>query len=188
MTQFFSPSLSHIGEQYFRRGKKIPKGFYRITVKAMIQDDEWRILLLKEWRWEDPTSQHYKKQWGMYNLLGGGLDWGEDFRDGLSREITEEIWLEAWDIDIGDTPEYVYITEVDDGRWGDFETDDFYPVCVYVYRVRLTHYDLDFDRSPECTDFVWVAPEDFPQYRIYSHSARLGEILANGDIGVRWDR
>ena len=40
MTQFFSPSLSHIGEQYFRRGKKIPKGFYRITVKAMIQDDE----------------------------------------------------------------------------------------------------------------------------------------------------
>jgi hypothetical protein len=40
MTQFLSPLLPHLGEKYFRRGKKIPKGFYRITVKAMIQDDE----------------------------------------------------------------------------------------------------------------------------------------------------
>jgi ADP-ribose pyrophosphatase YjhB (NUDIX family) len=177
MSQFFPPLLPHLWEKYFRRGKKIPKGFYRITVKAMIQDNEWKILLLKEGRWENPVSIEYKEQWGMYDLPGGGLDWGEDWKDGLLREIQEEMWLEPQDIEIEETPEYVYITEVDDGRWGDPETDDFYPVCVHVYRVTLAHYDLKFDRSPEYTDFVWVAPEDFDQYRIYSHSARLGNIL-----------
>jgi 8-oxo-dGTP pyrophosphatase MutT (NUDIX family) len=178
MTQFLPPSLPHVWEKYFRRGKKIPKGFYRITMKAMIQDSEWKILLLKEGRWEDPTSVHYKERWGMYDLPGWGLDWWEGFREGLLREIEEEIWLEREDIDIEQMPEYVYITEVDDGRWGDFDTDDFYPVCVYVYRVRLTHYDLDFDHFPKYTNFIWVAPEDFPSYPIYSHSARLGEIIS----------
>lgn len=177
MSQFFPPLLPHLWEKYFRRGKKIPKGFYRITVKAMIQDNEWKILLLKEGRWENPLSIHYKEQWGMYDLPGGGLDWGEDFCDGLLREIGEEMWLEPQDIEIEETPEYVYIAEVDDGRWGDFETNDFYPVCVYIYRVKLAHYDLDFNRSPECTDFVWVAPKNFSEYPIYSHSARLGQIL-----------
>ena len=36
----------------------------------------------------------------MYDLPGGGLDWGEDFRDGLLREIGEEMGLEPEDIEI----------------------------------------------------------------------------------------
>ncbi len=177
MTHFASTHLPHLSEKYFRRGKKIPKWFYRITIKALIQDEEWRILLLKEGRWEDPKSKYYKKNWGMYDLPWGGLDWWEDFREGLFREIKEEMWLRGEDINIASSPEYIYITEVNDGRWWDFETDDFYPVCVYVYRVQLSHYNFIFDDSPECADFVWVTLDDFSKYPIYSHSARLGEIM-----------
>ncbi len=50
---------------------------YRISVKAVIKNDEGRILLIKEsgYSWELP---------------GGGLEHGEDPRQGLTREIAEE--------------------------------------------------------------------------------------------------
>lgn len=50
---------------------------YRISVKALIRDDQDRILLLQE---AD----------GSWELPGGGLDHGEDAKTGLTREISEE--------------------------------------------------------------------------------------------------
>lgn len=51
---------------------------YRISVKALIKDDEDRLLLIceRDGRWELP---------------GGGLEHGEDPRLALEREIREEI-------------------------------------------------------------------------------------------------
>lgn len=50
---------------------------YRISVKAIIKDAEARILLLR-------------KKDGSWELPGGGLEHGEDPKEALSREITEE--------------------------------------------------------------------------------------------------
>lgn len=50
---------------------------YRVSVKALIKDDEDRLLLIRE------TD-------GRWELPGGGLDHGEDPRKGLRREIAEE--------------------------------------------------------------------------------------------------
>jgi len=50
---------------------------YRISVKAVIKDDGGRVLLLRE---ED----------GSWELPGGGLEHGEDPKEALTREITEE--------------------------------------------------------------------------------------------------
>lgn len=50
---------------------------YRISVKAAIRDTQDRIMLLRE---AD----------GSWELPGGGLEQGEDPRQGLIREITEE--------------------------------------------------------------------------------------------------
>jgi 8-oxo-dGTP diphosphatase len=62
---------------------------YRISVKAAVMDDEGRILLLKE---KD----------GSWELPGGGLEHGEDAKEGLSREVAEETGLSAdW---IGEQP------------------------------------------------------------------------------------
>lgn len=51
---------------------------YRVSVKAIIKDDQGRTLLLRE---AD----------GSWDLPGGGLDQGEKPREALGREIKEEI-------------------------------------------------------------------------------------------------
>lgn len=55
---------------------------YRISVKALIKDEDGRILLIRE---DD----------GRWELPGGGLEHGEDPRTGLAREVEEEIGLKV---------------------------------------------------------------------------------------------
>jgi len=63
---------------------------YRISVKAIIKDASGRVLLLQE---KD----------GSWELPGGGLEHGEEPRQGLAREIAEETGFTVdW---MGDQPE-----------------------------------------------------------------------------------
>ncbi len=55
---------------------------YRISVKAIIKNDADCILLLRE---KD----------GSWELPGGGLEHGEDSKEALSREITEETGMKV---------------------------------------------------------------------------------------------
>lgn len=60
----------------------------RIAMKALIVDDEGRILLLREAdTYEEGTNV------GRYQVPGGRLDAGEPFLDGLAREVMEEAGL-----------------------------------------------------------------------------------------------
>ncbi len=174
MTHFAPTHLPHLDEKYYRRGKKIPKTFYRITVKALIQNEEWKILILKEGRYADKNSSYYRDDAWLYDLPGWGLSWGEDFRKWLSREIQEEMWLSESDITIANEPEYVYITELDDRYYGDREKDDFYPVCMFIYRVELAHYN--FHESPECTGYEWIGIDEFKEYPLWTHSRDLQRV------------
>lgn len=54
---------------------------YRLSLKALITNANGDILVVKE------TGRHY------YDLPGGGMDHGEDFRQALARELAEEISL-----------------------------------------------------------------------------------------------
>ncbi|MBU1246192.1 MAG: NUDIX hydrolase, partial [Patescibacteria group bacterium] len=63
------------------RNNNIPNCFYRISIKALIVDDKKRFLLVKEDN-------------GTWDLPGGGLDFGEDAKSCLKREIKEETGLE----------------------------------------------------------------------------------------------
>ena len=56
-----------------------PNTFYRVSVKAIIRDNEGRILVNKEGS---------SSSWG---LPGGGWDHGETEREALARELEEEI-------------------------------------------------------------------------------------------------
>lgn len=53
--------------------------YYRVSVKALIRNDEGKILLVKERNGSSPS------------LPGGGLDHGESMQDGLRREMFEEV-------------------------------------------------------------------------------------------------
>jgi len=78
------------------------------------------------------------------------------------------------DIQIALEPEYIYITELDDRYHKDIDRDDFYPVCMFVYRTKLAHYN--FHESPECTGYEWVNIDDFQTYPIWTHSAYLAKV------------
>ncbi len=103
-------------------------GYYRVSVKALIFDESrTRFLLVQEDN-------------GKWELPGGGLEWGETSRDGLIREIKEEMGLTV--LSVADTPSYLTTMQRDsDGLWVAnimFETTvenlDFVPsdVCVAV--------------------------------------------------------
>jgi len=64
----------------------IPNCFYRVSVKALVTDNDGRFLLQKEER-------------GVWDLPGGGLDFGENPTEALKREVQEEIGLEVLHMD-----------------------------------------------------------------------------------------
>ncbi len=59
---------------------------FRLSVKAVIHDEEDRILLLKR-------SMSSKGNPGKWDLPGGKIDVGEDFAEALMREVLEETGL-----------------------------------------------------------------------------------------------
>lgn len=58
--------------------QQIPNCFYRISIKALILDEEKRFLLVKEDN-------------GLWELPGGGLDFKENPQEGIKREMKEEM-------------------------------------------------------------------------------------------------
>ena len=73
MTKEFSP------EEYQQWLSEQPKKF--IVVKVIMHSDQGNVLIQK------PT---YKKSW---QLPGGGVDAGEDLKDALVREVSEELGI-----------------------------------------------------------------------------------------------
>lgn len=64
-----------------------PNTFYRVAVKALIRNEEGKLLLVKE-------------KSDKWDLPGGGLDHGEEPEDGIRRELREELGITN-DIQIG---------------------------------------------------------------------------------------
>lgn len=62
---------------------KLPSSYYRVSVKAVISDDQGRVLCVKEGN-------------NMYwSLPGGGIDFGETLHHALNRELQEEVGFEG---------------------------------------------------------------------------------------------
>lgn len=56
----------------------LPSSFYRVTAKALIFDEEGRLLVIKNHK-------------GGSELPGGGIEFGEDIEKCLRRELQEEL-------------------------------------------------------------------------------------------------
>ncbi len=120
---------------------EVPNTYYRISVKALIFDDQKRILLTKE-------------ENGQWAFPGGGMDWGETAHRALVREIQEEMGLGAsW---IADCPSYFYSDTIDDGRWFAF----------VLYETTLEH--LEFTPSDECIEIGFFTKDDALNLNLFS--------------------
>ena len=62
---------------------KYPSTFYRISLKAVIRDDQGRVLVNRE------------RGHGNWSLPGGGWDHGESVVECLKRELNEEVGYEG---------------------------------------------------------------------------------------------
>lgn len=125
--------------------------YYRVSVKGIVIDEDRRILLARE-------------DSGKWEMLGGGLDHGEDPRECLKREIAEETGLKVtW---ISDGPKY-FITSK-------HSTADVYLASV-VYEIRLS--DLNFTPSDECQELRFFNAAEMAEVDLFPNVDELRKLL-----------
>jgi 8-oxo-dGTP diphosphatase len=127
----------------------IPNTFYRTSIKALVLDETRTKFLIVQ---EDN---------GLWELPGGGLDFGENIETCLTREIKEEMGLEL--IKINPNPSYFFtFFQPDRNRW----------TANLVYEVVPKN--LDFTPSEECLAVKFVTSEEaagmktFPNVAIFA--------------------
>lgn len=113
---------------------KIPNGFYRGSIKALIlNENRTKFLVILEDN-------------GWWELPGGGLNWGESPQDCLAREIYEEMGLILTQVD--SFPSYHLIGKNMEGKW----------TINLVYSIKVQ--DLNFVASNECREIKFVSPAE----------------------------
>jgi len=124
-----------------QHSKDFPDSFFRVAVKGLCVRDGKLLMQRDTVRPERP----------VWDLPGGGLDFGETFEQGLRREVREENGLEvAW---LADTPTYTWQYRSENSRGM-----DWYHVVLLGFRFELT--SLDFTQSDECQEMRFFSLED----------------------------
>ena len=129
---------------------KMPDCYYRVSVKALILDNEGRFLLCLDHS-------------GKWELPGGGLDHGEDVKEGLKREIKEEMGLET--THISDQPSY-FLTVLDQ------EKNEWIGNIFYITRLK----NLDFTPSDECLEYRFFNGEHALKENLFENVEKFIEL------------
>lgn len=128
----------------------IPDNFYRVSVKALILDEEKRFLLAKE-------------SIGYWELPGGGLDYKEKPEDCIRRELSEEMGLKV--VKIKSRP-IAFLTAKN--------LRGMNIACVY-YQVNVE--DLNFKASEECIEIKFFSIDEvLKEQMIYPNVIEFAKI------------
>lgn len=127
-----------------------PDAFYRVSVKGLCVRDG-KILLMREG----------ESLGGMWELPGGGLDFGEDIREGFKREIEEETGLVV--TRMSEKPEYIWTTRIENWRGM-----DWYYTIILGYRIEFKN--LDFKPTEECRELKFISKEELMQIDLKEHN------------------
>lgn len=125
--------------------------YYRISVKGVVIDQDGRVLLTRE-----PD--------GRWELLGGGLDHGEEPIAGLKREIAEETGLKV--TSVSKAPKYFLTVPR-------LEHDTY--VANVVYEIELEN--LDFTPSDECVELRFFNAQEMMEVPLFPNVERLRQLL-----------
>lgn len=114
----------------------LPNCCYRVSIKALICDEQEKFLLVKE-------------DSGYWELPGGGLDFGETPQACITRELKEEMGIEV--LNVVSQPSYVITSESDKGRY----------IMNILYKTEVR--DLNFTPSKECREIRFFNPSELLQ-------------------------
>lgn len=128
----------------------IPNCFFRISIKALILNQDKEFLLIREddGRWEIP---------------GGGLEFGEKFEDALRREIKEEMGLTI--TKISTRPHYITTFVNLNGFWA----------MNLLFDVNLSN--LDFRPTDECRELGFFDRESAAKLKLYPSAVALLKVF-----------
>ncbi len=130
----------------------IPDCFYRVSVKALVLNETKDKFLV------------CKKKSGVWELPGGGLDWGMSPQDELAREIDEEMSIKI--TKVADHPSYFLTGQtIIRKQW----------VANIIYETELEH--LDFTPSDECTEIRFVNRDNLPEGQVFPVVLKLADVF-----------
>lgn len=121
--------------------------FYRVSVKGIVIDEQGRILLACESN-------------GTWDMLGGGLDHGEDPIACLKREIQEETGLTVTKI-WPEPKHFITAHKVSNNIY----------VANVVYQIELEN--LDFTPSNECEELRFFSAEELRNLQLPPNMQQL---------------
>ena len=123
-------------------GMKMEKEYFIVPQKAAIRDGD-KFLVTKR----SSNTKVYPKCW---DFPGGKLEWGEDPKQGLKREVKEETGLE---IEIKN-PEFVF-------------SEKIYDHCRYlvVFKAEIIG-KKKVQLSEEHTEFKWATKEEILKMKL----------------------
>ena len=114
-----------------------PSTFYRVSLKAVIENDAGEVLCVKE----DGSD---------WTLPGGGLDHGETIAQGLTRELREEVSFDEAAV-------FTYEPIGHDVMW--LESKKAWQLWV-LFRVTFTTMP-EFSRGSDADDVAFIDPRTF---------------------------
>ena len=115
---------------------KYPEAFYRVSLKAIIENDEGKVLCVKE-------------KGSDWTLPGGGIDHGEHEYEALARELYEEIGVQG--VRFEATPlgiDRMYT-----------QTKEAWMIWV-LYKFRFLE-PVEFRVGPDADEIGWLDPRQF---------------------------
>jgi len=131
---------------------EIPDCYYRVSVKALILNEDRSKFLVCE------------KESGVWELPGGGLEWGMTPQEDLVREIKEEMGLTVEKI--AEHPAYFITAQTLNRKvW----------IVNVVYETAVK--DLNFIPSEECVKIKFVDKDELKKIKAFPAVIKLCEIF-----------
>ena len=137
-----------------------PDCFHRVTIKGLCVRDG-KVLLIQE----------SNKKWEM---PGGGLDFGEDIKTALRREVEEEMKLKI--VKISDKPVYVWTHRYPPNS----RNIGWYYSLVLAYQIEFEN--LDFTSCDECEALEFFTKDQLRDLKYAGQTAELINIFNPKDF------